>query len=88
MAELPVFHADLAPHPARSTWTFEGEYEADKWHGIGNSYPDDCFDDAYERALAAFKQRAATNKEHRRLRMVRADTVYTVVAEHDPDEEA
>lgn len=79
----PVFHADLAPHPATSAWTFEGEYEAGKWHGIGGTYRDGERD----QALAYFKQRAATDKEHRRLRMLRADTVYTVVAEHDPEEE-
>jgi hypothetical protein len=77
-----------APHPARSTWTFEGEYEADKWHGVGSTYPDAILDDAYDQALAEFKQRAQTDKEHLRLRMLRADTVYTVVAEHDPEEEA
>jgi hypothetical protein len=79
--------ATPAPHPPRNTWTFEGEYAAGKWHGMGNSYPGDCFDDAYDRALAAFKQRAETDKEHLRLRMLRADTVYTVVAEHDPEED-
>jgi hypothetical protein len=84
----PVFHADLAPHPARSTWTFEGEYEDGKWHGIGNTWSDNVFDDAHDRALAEFKQRTQTDKVHLRIRMLRADTVYTVVAEHDPNEEA
>jgi hypothetical protein len=73
-----------APHPPRSTWTFEGEYAADKWHGIGNAWSDNVFDDAHERALAEWKQRAASGKEHLRLRMLRADTAYTVVAEHTP----
>lgn len=82
----PVFHADLAPHPAASTWTFEGNYEADKWHGIGSAYPDNVYDNAYDMALEDFKRRAENDKEHLRIRMVRADTVYTVVAEHDPEE--
>ncbi len=80
----PVFNADLAPHPATSTWTFEGNYEADKWHGIGSTY----LNDEYDQALTDFKQRAENDKQHRKFRMIRADTVYTVVAEHDPEEES
>lgn len=79
----PVFHADLAPHPATSTWTFEGNYEADKWHGIGSTYQDG----EHDRAVADFKQRTENDKQHLRLRMLRADTVHTVVAEHAPVED-
>jgi hypothetical protein len=76
----PVFHADLAPHPATSTWTIESP-RRDEWGSWGTTYDDQAW----------ARERYADAIEHspiRKFRMVRADTSYTVVAEHDPDEEA
>ncbi|MEU1450592.1 hypothetical protein [Streptomyces mirabilis] len=81
----PVFNADLAPHPATSTWTFEANYAPGKWHGIGGTYPEDVYDKAHDKAVEYFKSRIASDPKSR-IRMVCADTVYTVVAEHDPAE--
>ncbi|MFI2761362.1 hypothetical protein ACH5A3_21210 [Streptomyces echinatus] len=67
-----------APRPATVVWSFEGEYEADKWHGIGNTHRD------HDKALNYLKHRAETDKEHRRIRMVRATTTHTVEAERVP----
>jgi hypothetical protein len=75
----PVFHADLAPHPASSTWKVESPRRGE-WKDWGATYDD----------LAWASERYANAIEHaptRKVRLVRADTVYTVVAEHDPDEE-
>lgn len=76
----PVFHADLAPHPPTSTWTIESP-RRDTW-GTWSPAMDDpeWAAERWESALA--------NSPGRRFRMVRADTVYTVVAEHDPEEDA
>ena len=75
----PVFHADLAPHPATSTWTIESP-RRDEWGSWGAVYDD--YDWARERYTDAIE-----HSFNPKFRMVRADTVYTVVAEHDPDEE-
>jgi hypothetical protein len=78
----PAISTDAkTPYPPSSAWTFEGNYEADKWHGIGSTY----LNDEYDQALTDFKQRAENDKQHRKFRMIRADTVCTVVAEYDPD---
>ncbi|HEY9438737.1 MAG TPA: hypothetical protein VIS29_08810, partial [Streptomyces sp.] len=61
-----------APRPATVAWDFEGEYEAGKWHGIGNTYRN------HDQALAYLRRRAETDKQHRRISMVRATTTYTV----------
>lgn len=66
--------------PAAIAWDFEGEYEADRWHGIGHTYRNG----EHDQALAYLKRRAETDKEHRRIRMVRAATTYTVEAECIP----
>jgi hypothetical protein len=69
-----------APRSATVAWDFEGEYEADKWHGIGTTYRNG----EYDQALAYLDRRAETDKQHRRIRMVRAATTYTVEAERTP----
>jgi hypothetical protein len=83
----PAFHADLAPHPPTSTWTFEASYAPGKWHGIGPTFPDNVYERAYDKALEYFRRHAKPDKEHSAFRMLRADTVYTVVAEHDLEEQ-
>ncbi|MFK0288319.1 hypothetical protein ACIQVL_48785 [Streptomyces sp. NPDC090499] len=75
----PHVNADLAPHPATSTYTVETPRHED-W-GRWSPVMDDT-DWARERW-----QTAIEHSPGRRFRMVRADTVYTVTAEHNPNEE-
>lgn len=76
----PAVNAGIAPHPATSTWTIESP-RRDEWGSWGTTYDDQAW--ARERYADAIE-----NSPIRKFRMVRADTSYTVVAEHDPDEEA
>lgn len=74
----PVFNADLAPHPATSTFTVETprREEWGRWSPVMDDpeWAADRWNSALEHAPA------------RKFRLVRADTTYTVVAEHDPEE--
>jgi hypothetical protein len=76
----PVFHADLAPHLATSTWTVETprREEWGRWSPVMDDpqWAADSWNSAIE------------NTPGWKFRMVRADTTYTVVTEHDPEEEA
>lgn len=76
----PVFNADLAPHPATSTWTVETprREEWGKWSPVMDD--PQWAADSWNSALA--------NVPGRKFRMVRADTTYTVVAERDPEAES
>lgn len=75
--KYPAVNADLAPHPPTGTWTIETP-RRDTW-GTWSPAMDDpeWAAERWETALA--------NSPARRFRMVRADTVFTVVAEHDPE---
>jgi hypothetical protein len=75
----PVFHADLAPHPATSTFTVETP-RRDEWGRWSPVMGDP------EWAADSWNS-AVENAAGRKFRMVRADTTYTVVAEHDPEEQ-
>jgi len=76
----PAVNGQLAPHPPTSTFTVETP-RREEW-GRWSPVMDDpeWAADSWNSALA--------NATGRKFRMLRADTTYTVVAEHDPDEEA
>jgi hypothetical protein len=76
--KYPAINGDLAPHSPTGTWTIETP-RRDAW-GTWSPAMDDP-EWAAERWMSAL-----ANSPGRRFRMVRADTVYTVVAEHDPEE--
>lgn len=73
-------NGQLAPHPPTATFTVEAP-RREEW-GRWSPVMDDpeWAADSWTSAIA--------NATGRKFRMVRADTVYTVVAEHDPEEES
>jgi len=78
--KYPGVNGQLAPHPPTATFTVETP-RRDEW---GRWSP---VMDAPEWAADSWNS-ALANVPGRKFRMVRADTTYTVVAEHDPEEEA
>jgi hypothetical protein len=77
----PVFHADLAPHPATSEWIVETRMLDGTWRKYGASR------DTADEGLELLHRNIDADHGGHAFRLVRSDTVCTVVAEHDPEEQ-
>ncbi|NUS25073.1 MAG: hypothetical protein HOV92_12735 [Streptomyces sp.] len=75
----PVFHADLAPHPPASEWIVETRMLDGTWRKYGASR------DTEAEGLELLERDVTADRGAHDFRLVRVDTTYTVVAEHNPE---